>query len=170
MLTGKNRTQNLFAIIRPVANLRPQDNHSALRYLWARERIKYLDHLVKSDNGRGDSTTIKEITRLGLKYNLMTNYTSFVAVDERIVNKDGNDHPVQQRRYHCHKACPTVPWEKKNEMNAVTRGAIGCYSARGNECAESTRFSPISIHLMKRKAARCLTWWNRCRRSQWKCG
>ena len=33
---------------------------------------------------------------LGLKYNLLTNYTSFVAVDEAIVNKDGRLKNVKQ--------------------------------------------------------------------------
>ncbi|MEP0304864.1 MAG: hypothetical protein ABJD98_17160, partial [Maribacter dokdonensis] len=32
----------------------------------------------------------------GLKYNLLTNYTSFVAVDEAIVNKDGTLTKVKQ--------------------------------------------------------------------------
>lgn len=134
MLTGKIGHKT-YSQSFDLSQLRPQDNYSALRYLWARERIKYLDYLVKSDNGRGDSTTIKEITRLGLKYNLMTNYTSFVAVDERIVNKDGKMTTVQQP-IPLPQGVPDSAVGEENEMNAVTRGAIGCYSARGNECAE----------------------------------
>ena len=37
-----------------------------------------------------------EVVALGLKYNLLTNYTSFVAVDEAIVNKDGRLKNVKQ--------------------------------------------------------------------------
>jgi Ca-activated chloride channel family protein len=59
--------------------------HSALRYLWARDRIARLDDF----NQLGpDEARTKEITELGLKYNLMTDYTSFVAVDT-MVRADG---------------------------------------------------------------------------------
>lgn len=67
-------------------------SNSALRYLWARERIKYLDYQVENQ----DDASAKKILELGLKYNLMTNYTSFVAIDEEIVNKDGKQVSVKQ--------------------------------------------------------------------------
>lgn len=66
--------------------------NSALRYLWARERIRDLSDmntLEKSD------ARVKEITSLGLKYNLMTEYTSFVAVD-KVVRADGKVVKVKQ--------------------------------------------------------------------------
>ena len=93
-LTGKvgrkpfRQTYNL-------SNLKADPAHSALRYLWARERIKYLSYLVK-DNGNDQDPTAKQILELGLKYNLMTNYTSFVAIDEEVVNKDGKQTTVKQ--------------------------------------------------------------------------
>lgn len=68
--------------------------NSALRYLWARERIKYLDYLV-GEYAREEDPNAKKILELGLKYNLMTNYTSFVAIDEVVVNKDGKRTTVQ---------------------------------------------------------------------------
>jgi len=52
--------------------------NGALRYLWARHRIMRLadmNKLAPSDE------RVKEVTTLGLTYNLMTDYTSFVAVD-----------------------------------------------------------------------------------------
>ena len=67
-------------------------SNSALRYLWARERIKYLDYQVENQ----DDASAKKILELGLKYNLMTNYTSFVAIDEEIVNKEGKQVSVKQ--------------------------------------------------------------------------
>jgi len=48
----------------------------AVRYLWARERIKQL-----SDYGEFGESVKDEVTQLGLEYHLMTEYTSFVAVD-----------------------------------------------------------------------------------------
>lgn len=69
--------------------------NAALRYLWARERIKFLDYLV-GEYGKEDDPNAKKILELGLKYNLMTNYTSFIAIDEQMVNKDGKLVPVKQ--------------------------------------------------------------------------
>ncbi len=69
--------------------------NAALRYLWARERIKYLDYQV-GQWANEENPNAKKILELGLKYNLMTNYTSFVAIDEVVVNKDGKLVTVQQ--------------------------------------------------------------------------
>ncbi len=52
-------------------------SNKALRYLWARHRIMSLADMMQLSN---DDNRIKEITRLGLTYNLLTDYTSFVAV------------------------------------------------------------------------------------------
>ena len=93
-LTGKvgrkpfRQTYNL-------TNLKADPANSALRYLWTRERIKYLSYVVK-DNGNDQDPTAKQILELGLKYNLMTQYTSFVAIDEEVVNKDGKQTTVKQ--------------------------------------------------------------------------
>jgi Ca-activated chloride channel family protein len=64
-----------------------------LRYLWARSRIAEL-----SDYGATDISDdrVKEITSLGLKYNLLTRYTSFIAVREKVVNPNGNADDVNQ--------------------------------------------------------------------------
>lgn len=62
----------------PIAGAMPSSSNRALRYLWARHRIAGLsDRLVHS----GNSELKTEITNLGLKYSLLTKYTSFVAVD-----------------------------------------------------------------------------------------
>jgi len=39
---------------------------------------------------------VKEITSLGLKYNLLTRYTSFIAVREKVVNPNGSADNVNQ--------------------------------------------------------------------------
>lgn len=69
------------------------NSESALKYLWAREKIKLLDDYAAVD--RNDSTK-KEVTNLGLKYNLLTRYTSFVAVDSIIVNEGGVNKSTKQ--------------------------------------------------------------------------
>ena len=66
----------------------------ALRYLWARNRIAALADNTKLDQGNQD--IIDAVTALGLKYNLLTDYTSFVAVDHVVRNHQGSetvDHP-----------------------------------------------------------------------------
>jgi len=65
--------------------------HAAIRYLWARERIRNLD-----DFGGTESNNQEEITALGLKYQLLTRFTSFVAIDSEIRNKTGSSVTVQQ--------------------------------------------------------------------------
>jgi Ca-activated chloride channel family protein len=61
----------------------------ALRYLWARSRIAALTDTTKLDGG--NETVIGTITELGLKYNLLTDYTSFIAVDHVVRNRQGSD-------------------------------------------------------------------------------
>jgi Ca-activated chloride channel family protein len=61
-----------------VAAAKPASENAALRYLWARKRIALLGDYKRLE---GDGAVRAEITRLGLNYNLLTAYTSFVAVD-----------------------------------------------------------------------------------------
>jgi Ca-activated chloride channel family protein len=76
-----------------VAGVQPDSANSALGYLWARSRIAEL-----SDYGARnvDADRVKEITSLGLKYNLLTQYTSFIAVREVVTNPDGSAKDVNQ--------------------------------------------------------------------------
>ena len=76
-----------------VAAVKPDSANSALRYLWARSRIAEL-----SDYGsrNPDADRIKNITELGLKYSLLTQYTSFIAVREVVTNPSGQAHDVNQ--------------------------------------------------------------------------
>ena len=78
-----------------LSQVKADKSNAALRYLWARERIKYLDYLG-GQYAREDTPIAEQITKLGLKYNLMTNYTSFIAIDEVVVNKDGKQVTVKQ--------------------------------------------------------------------------
>ena len=67
-------------------------SNEALRYLWARKKIERLDDyrtLFGED-------TKQQVIELGLKYNLLTQYTSFVAVDNEIVNKKGKLKSIKQ--------------------------------------------------------------------------
>jgi Ca-activated chloride channel family protein len=91
-LHGKTGRRD-FTTTLDVAGVQPEESNRALRYLWARSRISEL-----SDYGFGTPSAdrIKEITSLGLKYNLLTQYTSFIAVREKVTNKTGSAEDVQQ--------------------------------------------------------------------------
>ncbi len=74
-----------------ISSVSPSKDNSALRYLWARHRIQIL-----SDYNRlsPDDEQVQEVTNLGLTYNLLTAYTSFVAVDSAIRNTGGGSATV----------------------------------------------------------------------------
>ena len=74
-----------------------ESRHSVLSSLWARSRI---DDLMGQDyNGmqRGEmKPELKEtITSLGLEYRLMTQFTSFVAVEEMVVTDGGQPRRIE---------------------------------------------------------------------------
>ena len=64
-----------------------------MKFLWARKRIELLDDYGQV---RGAQDSKKEVTQLGLKYGLLTAYTSFIAVDEETRNPLGNATTVSQ--------------------------------------------------------------------------
>jgi Ca-activated chloride channel family protein len=76
-----------------VGRITPSQSNSALRYLWARHRITILSDY---NNLRADDRRIKEVTDLGLTYNLLTAYTSFVAVDSEVMNTAGRPATITQ--------------------------------------------------------------------------
>ncbi|MCB1211007.1 MAG: VWA domain-containing protein [Verrucomicrobiales bacterium] len=79
-LTGQAGHQPWTATIDVAAALKSGTTNPALRSLWAREKVRVL-----SDYARLSPTAerTREITTLGLTYSLLTDYTSFLAVDDR---------------------------------------------------------------------------------------
>ena len=76
-----------------VAETRPLEANRSLRYLWARTRIA---RLCDFNFYPAHSENAAEITTLGLTYNLLTAYTSFIAVNDAIVNTQGEAQDVDQ--------------------------------------------------------------------------
>lgn len=76
-----------------VGAVTPRAENAALRYLWARHRIQVLGdyNALQPDDER-----VEAITDLGLQYNLLTAYTSFVAIDSEIRNTTGAQTTVNQ--------------------------------------------------------------------------
>jgi Ca-activated chloride channel family protein len=73
-----------------VAAAEASEDNQALRYLWARARVARL-----ADSGVVDDETRRQVTTLGLTYELLTEYTSFIAVHE-VVRTDGTAEAVDQ--------------------------------------------------------------------------
>jgi Ca-activated chloride channel family protein len=88
-VTGKTASGNYERVIEVGPSLEDEGN-VALKYLWARERIACL-----SDYGRVGEKVAEEVKNLGLRYHLMTQYTSFVAVDT-VVRDTGEVVTVKQ--------------------------------------------------------------------------
>jgi Ca-activated chloride channel homolog len=84
-VSGRGRFVNSF----DVSKLAPDPANAALRYLWARTRIHELSDF-SAENAHHD-----EIVKLGLSYNLLTRYTSFIAVHQ-VVRSDGRAVDVAQ--------------------------------------------------------------------------
>jgi Ca-activated chloride channel homolog len=73
------------------------DNNQAIRYLWARKKIQMLDDYNQSfTNDSENQKRVEEVTNLGLKYNLLTQYTSFIAIDPTVRNVQGKSTTIQQ--------------------------------------------------------------------------
>jgi len=76
-----------------VSKAKVMEQDAALRNLWARHRIQLLGDYA----GLGNAEAQKQaITELGLKYGLLTNYTSFMAIDSLIRNQSGEAQQVTQ--------------------------------------------------------------------------
>ncbi len=92
-LTGRTGSGSYKQEIK-VADMAPMETNSAIRYLWARSRVeRLLDYGFAGDD---DPDVKKEVTALGLEYSMLTPYTSFIAVIEKVRNTEGNSTDVDQ--------------------------------------------------------------------------
>ncbi len=89
-IAGRKKFSNTIKI----SSAEPLSDNIAIKYLWARERIRLLDDFASVSHG--DEDLKAEIVSIGLKYNLLTRYTSFLALDSEIRNLSGNSISVKQ--------------------------------------------------------------------------
>ncbi len=74
-------------------DLTADTNHQAIASIWARNKVKALmQEMVRNRS----QALIEQITQLGLNYHLMTQWTSFVAVEHKIVNSSGDNQTIEQ--------------------------------------------------------------------------
>ena len=124
-----------------VADAAPDPDFDALRYLWARHRIRSL----MDDGAFAGRDVEEEVTRLGLAYNLLTQYTSFVAVDAIARNPDGNPTEVEQ-------PLPLPAGVTSNALGAVAMSpppwSSGGYAVDGANCtgiAASQEYAYVQV-------------------------
>jgi Ca-activated chloride channel family protein len=91
-LSGKNGEGD-FRNAFDVSEVPFDETVTGLDYLWARSRIA---HISDFNPRHANPENREEIVSLGLTYNLLTAFTSFVAVDEIVRNPDGNSKDAKQ--------------------------------------------------------------------------
>ena len=81
-------------VVREIAVNFPEadPNHDVLATLWARTKI---DELASQDYTNQKPEIRDAITNLGLDFRLMTQFTSFVAVEERVVTDGGRPRKIE---------------------------------------------------------------------------
>ncbi len=108
-----------------------QSANDVLGVLWARAKIEDLMNrdLKGIQQGNPDKEIKQMIINLGLKFKLMTQYTSFVAVEEKVVNKDGKlvtvPVPVEMPDGVSHEG---VFGEDKEEASSANQPKMNFYS------------------------------------------
>jgi Ca-activated chloride channel family protein len=71
------------------ATVAPDAKNAALSYLWARTKVSELSDFSNADENKA------EVTKLGLQYNLLTKYTSFIAVHQLVRTTGGSTDVTQ---------------------------------------------------------------------------
>ncbi len=92
-ITGKTGSRQAYSQTLSVSETPTPENNDAIRYLWARKRIERLtDYGINENN----PDIKEEVTEIGLKYSMMTPYTSFIAVMETVRNPSGSSTDIDQ--------------------------------------------------------------------------
>jgi Ca-activated chloride channel family protein len=92
-LTGLQGAGAAFEAVLPVRAADARPGNAALRWLWARSWVATLE----DERAMGGGQPVEDaITDLGLRHSLLTPFTSFVAVDNEVVNRTGQTTPVRQ--------------------------------------------------------------------------
>ncbi len=91
-LTGRLRGQRWSQKL-AVELPRRQPENEALGSIWARARIKDLMDRMYSGE---EKKLAEQVTNLALEFRLMSAFTSFVAVEETVVNEGGQQRVIQQ--------------------------------------------------------------------------
>lgn len=91
ILRGRPWSQRLHVILPAM-----DKDGAAISTIWAREKIEDLQSQdwLGAQNGQPDASTKEQIVQTALEHRLMSQYTSFVAVEQQIVNIGGRQKTV----------------------------------------------------------------------------
>ncbi len=121
--------------------------NSALKYLWARNRIQLLDDYRIVGGGQ---EMIDEVTDLGLKYSLLTAYTSFVAVDTEARNIGGTQTTVEQP-LPLPQGVSNLAKASYNQPTSMSYGAVGGSTAQLQSVRVSaSKLEAVTVKEVKR--------------------
>jgi Ca-activated chloride channel homolog len=141
-LKGKMAGQDFVREI-PVELPETETDHDVLASLWARRRIDDLagDEIANAGNTPGQDQAREEITKLGLEFKLMTQYTSFVAIDdvvftgpeepERVEVQSLAGSPTGLYSYVTVAANPSTVQYCAGSQNCVSQGAVSQLPLQG---------------------------------------
>ncbi|HUS31695.1 MAG TPA: VIT domain-containing protein [Kofleriaceae bacterium] len=87
-LTGVSGRGRFVATVEP-AKFSADASNQALSYLWARNKVSELSDFTFGDENK------EAVTKLGLDYNLLTKYTSFIAVQQIVRTTAGSTDVTQ---------------------------------------------------------------------------
>jgi Ca-activated chloride channel family protein len=126
----------------------------ALAGFWARRRIEDLmsQDWLGMQNGAMKPELQEQITQLGLDYRLMTQFTSFVAVEDKIVTKNGAPQrvevPVEMPEGVSHEG--VFGDQKQYDMYATANGGVAGRISSGIGAGIVSR--SLSVYAMKAQA------------------
>jgi len=113
----------------------------AVAYLWARRRIAELMDIHATEPERVEQAE-KKVTQIALSYNLMSRFTSFVAVDRRVRTRGGDPRkvaqPVPLPDGVSKKAAPPGAFAALRGATGSRQASIfGCDSAAGSDSQDA---------------------------------
>jgi Ca-activated chloride channel family protein len=152
LLRGKPWSRNINVTFPQVKN-----DGSAIATLWARERIEDLQSQdwIGAQTGSPKKEITEQIINTALEYRLMSQYTSFVAVEERVVNLGGKtrrlDVPVEMadgvsyEGIFGEKAEGKVLRESLSTGRALTRGRGYGYGGPNGSISAGKPAAPVTL-------------------------
>lgn len=119
-------------------------SNAALEKIWARRKVE--DLMAQDWNGiqMGNSAHKMEIIQVGLEHSLATQYTSFVAVEERTVVTDGKPVRVEVPVELPQGVSPlAVPNEQFGRMKTFAQTPLATFAGTSNATVEVSAAAPL---------------------------
>ncbi|MCI0355954.1 MAG: VWA domain-containing protein [Acidobacteria bacterium] len=110
-----------------------EPEHDVLATLWARQRI---DHLMAQDwngaqQGNMQKALQEQVTDLGLQFRLMTQFTSFVAVEEMVITDGGEPRTIQVPVEMPEGVSHEGVFGERLEVRSALHGGVAAQKSRG---------------------------------------